>query len=45
LTPEKQKEYKEQINSTKRIDTQQVRTDKMKPMILKGEGLNDTYKN
>jgi len=44
LTPGKQKEYIEHINSAKRIETQQVRINKIKPMILEGKGLNDKYK-
>ena len=45
LTPYKQKEYCEYIDTAKREATKQTRLDKIKPMILKGIGLNDKYKN
>ena len=45
LTPYKQREYCDYINSAKRETTKQNRLIKIKPMILKGIGLNDKYKN
>ena len=45
LTPYKQREYCEFIASAKREVTKLNRLDKIKPMILKGVGLNDKYKN
>lgn len=45
LTPGKQREYCEYIESAKREATKQTRLDKITPMILKGVGLNDKYKN
>ncbi len=44
LTPYKQKEYIEHIDSAKREDTRLSRLEKMKPMILQGVGLHDKYK-
>lgn len=44
LTPGKQKEYIEHVASAKKIETQQARIDKIKPIILEGKGLNDKYK-
>lgn len=44
LTPYKQKEYAEYISSAKRAETKQSRLEKIKPMILKGIGLNDKYR-
>lgn len=44
LTPGKQKEYAEHINSAKREQTQLERLEKIKPMIKEGKGLNDKYK-
>ncbi len=44
LTPGKQKEYIEYIDSAKRIETKAARLDKIEPMILQGLGLNDKYK-
>lgn len=44
LTPYKQKEYIEFIDSAKRDETRKTRLEKIKPMILKGVGLNDKYK-
>lgn len=45
LTPSKQREYCEYIESAKREATKQTRLDKITPMILKGVGLHDKYKN
>ena len=45
LTPHKQREYCEHIASAKREATKQNRLEKIIPMILKGIGLNDKYKN
>jgi len=45
LTPGKQREYCEYINSAKRETTKQTRLEKIKPMILQGVGLHDKYKN
>jgi uncharacterized protein YdeI (YjbR/CyaY-like superfamily) len=45
LTPGKQREYCEYIESAKREATKQTRLDKITPMILKGVGLHDKYKN
>lgn len=44
LTPYKQKEYVEYIESAKREETKLARVDKIIPMILQGIGLNDKYK-
>jgi len=45
LTPGKQREYANYIASAKRETTQYSRLEKIKPMILAGQGLHDTYKN
>lgn len=45
LTPGKQREYCEHIESAKREATKQSRIEKIKPMILEGVGLHDKYKN
>lgn len=45
LTPFKQREYCEYIESAKREATKQSRLDKITPMILQGIGLNDKYRN
>jgi uncharacterized protein YdeI (YjbR/CyaY-like superfamily) len=45
LTPFKQKEYIEHIDSAKREATKMSRLEKIKPMILEGVGLNDKYRN
>jgi uncharacterized protein YdeI (YjbR/CyaY-like superfamily) len=45
LTPSKQREYCEHIASAKREPTKLSRLEKIKPMILKGMGLHDKYKN
>lgn len=45
LTAYKQREYCEYIVSAKRETTKQSRLEKIKPMILKGVGLHDKYKN
>jgi uncharacterized protein YdeI (YjbR/CyaY-like superfamily) len=45
LTPYKQREYAEYIDTAKRAETKQTRLEKITPMVLKGIGLNDKYKN
>lgn len=45
FTPGKQREFVEFITEAKREDTKVKRIEKIKPMILKGIGLNDKYKN
>ena len=45
LTPGKQREYAEYIQTAKQDATKQTRLEKITPMILKGVGLNDKYKN
>ena len=45
LTPGKQREYCDHIESAKRDATKQSRIDKIKPMIIEGIGLHDKYKN
>ncbi|WP_242206060.1 YdeI/OmpD-associated family protein [Aestuariivivens insulae] len=45
LTPYKQREFCEYITTAKREATKQARLEKIKPLILKGIGLNDKYKN
>lgn len=45
LTPGKQREYAEHITSAKREATKWSRIEKIKPMIAKGLGLYDKYKN
>ncbi|WP_299888774.1 DUF1801 domain-containing protein [uncultured Lacinutrix sp.] len=45
LTPGKQREYCEYITEAKRETTKISRIEKIIPMILKGSGLNDKYKN
>ncbi|MEZ4802413.1 MAG: DUF1801 domain-containing protein [Gelidibacter sp.] len=45
LTPYKQREYAEYIETAKREDTKLSRIEKIKPLIIKGIGLNDKYKN
>ncbi|WP_298220748.1 DUF1801 domain-containing protein [Flavobacterium sp.] len=44
LTPGKQREYLEYIDTAKREETKITRMEKIKPMILSGIGLNDKYK-
>lgn len=44
LTPGKQKEYNIYIVEAKQETTKLARIEKIKPMILKGLGLNDKYK-
>lgn len=44
LTPYKQKEYIEFLDSAKREETRLTRLHKIKPMIFSGLGLNDKYK-
>jgi len=45
LTPYKQREYCEHISTAKREATKQNRLEKITPMLLKGRGLHDKYKN
>lgn len=45
LTPGKQREYVNHIGSAKKIETQQNRLIKCKPLIMEGKGLHDKYKN
>ncbi|WP_422107886.1 YdeI/OmpD-associated family protein [Winogradskyella sp.] len=45
LTPGKQREYCGYINEAKREATKQSRIEKITPMIMKGIGLYDKYKN
>lgn len=45
LTPSKQREYCDHIESAKREPTKLSRLEKIKPLILQGTGLNDKYKN
>ncbi|WP_199287191.1 YdeI/OmpD-associated family protein [Robertkochia marina] len=44
FTPFKQKEFAEYIDEAKRDATKQKRLNKIRDMILKGEGLNDRYR-
>ncbi|MGJ8592399.1 MAG: YdeI/OmpD-associated family protein [Aquaticitalea sp.] len=45
LTPGKQREYADYIATAKREETRLSRLEKIKPMIIKGIGLHDKYKN
>ncbi|OUS02543.1 hypothetical protein A9Q86_03300 [Flavobacteriales bacterium 33_180_T64] len=45
LTPGKQREYCEYIKDAKREATKQTRLEKITPMIIRGVGLHDKYKN
>lgn len=45
LSPYKRKDYIEYLSTAKRVETRQARLDKIIPMILNGQGLNDKYKN
>ncbi|WP_411768017.1 YdeI/OmpD-associated family protein [Winogradskyella sp. A3E31] len=45
LTPSKQREYCEHIQTAKREATKLSRLEKITPMILEGKGLHDKYKN
>lgn len=45
LTPFKQREYCEYIDTAKRAETKQTRLEKILPMIEKGIGLNDKYRD
>lgn len=45
LSPYKQREYCDYIDNAKREATKHNRLDKIIPMILKGIGLNDKYRN
>mgnify|MGYP001815550586 CR=1 FL=1 len=44
LSPGKQKEYAEYISSAKKEHTKSERLKKITPLIIKGTGLNDKYK-
>jgi uncharacterized protein YdeI (YjbR/CyaY-like superfamily) len=44
LTPGKQKEYHEFINTAKQDSTKQARIEKCKALIFSGVGLNDQYR-
>ena len=44
LRPGQQREYAEHIATAKRKDTRQRRIDKILPMIVAGQGLNDRYR-
>ena len=44
ITPGKQREYLEYIDTAKREETKIARMEKIKPMILSGIGLHDKYK-
>lgn len=44
LTPGRQREYLEYIDTAKREETKVARMEKIKPMIVVGMGLNDQYK-
>ncbi len=45
LSPSKQREYCEYIDNAKREATKQSRLEKITPMLIKGAGLHDKYKN
>jgi len=45
LTPGKQRKYAEYIETAKREETKLSRIEKITPMIVKGVGLNDKYRN
>lgn len=45
LSPGKQREYADHISEAKREATKQKRLEKIIPMIKRGEGLHDRYKN
>lgn len=44
LTPGRRREYADHISSAKRTETRVNRTEKAKPQILRGIGLNDKYR-
>jgi uncharacterized protein YdeI (YjbR/CyaY-like superfamily) len=44
LSPSKQNEYIEHIDSAKQEKTKLSRIDKMRPLVLNGQGLHDKYK-
>lgn len=44
LSPSKQNEYIEHIESAKQEKTKLSRIDKMRPLVLNGQGLHDKYK-
>jgi len=45
LTPGRQREYCEYISEAKRETTKQTRIEKITPLLIKGVGLHDRYKN
>ena len=45
LTPGKRREYADYISDAKRPETKQKRLEKILPMLQKGIGLNDKYRN
>ncbi|WP_417196251.1 YdeI/OmpD-associated family protein [Bizionia sp.] len=45
LTPGRQREYSDYIESAKRDATKQTRLEKVKPLVLEGKGLYDKYKD
>lgn len=45
MTPGRQREYAEYIGSAKKVETQISRLQTIIPLILKGVGLNDKYRN
>jgi uncharacterized protein YdeI (YjbR/CyaY-like superfamily) len=45
LSPGKQRDYCEHIELAKQEKTKLARIEKIKPMLLKGIGLYDKYKN
>ncbi|MFC5195508.1 YdeI family protein [Bizionia hallyeonensis] len=45
LTPGRQREYSDYIESAKRDATKQTRLEKMNPLVLEGKGLYDKYKD
>ncbi|MBF6609041.1 MAG: YdeI/OmpD-associated family protein [Flavobacterium sp.] len=44
LTPGKQREFTDYIDSAKREETKNARVEKIKPMVMEGIGLNDKYR-
>ena len=44
LTPYKQREYLEFIDTAKQEKTKLARLEKIKPLLAKGKGLNDKYR-
>ena len=45
LSPSKQREYCDYIESAKKEATKLTRLEKIKPLIIEGKGLHDKYKN